>query len=68
MFEPEHRLILMIPYVVFVVAGYGGWATATKDHTHWMVPVICYGLINFGQKMLVRNDSPPVCADANRTE
>ncbi|GAA6002434.1 hypothetical protein JCM10207_001117 [Rhodosporidiobolus poonsookiae] len=51
-FEPEFRLTLMIPYALFVVFGYVGWAMSYKHHDHWMVPVICYGLINAGQKFL----------------
>ncbi|GAA5842485.1 hypothetical protein JCM11251_007328 [Rhodosporidiobolus azoricus] len=51
-FEPEHRLIIMIPYAIFVIFGYSGWALSYRNSTHWMVPVICYGLINCGQKFL----------------
>ncbi|GAA5977567.1 hypothetical protein JCM11641_006866 [Rhodosporidiobolus odoratus] len=51
-FEPEMRLILMLPYAIFVIFGYVGWAMSYRNHTHWMVPVICYGLTNAGQKFL----------------
>ncbi|BGP07936.1 putative MFS-type transporter [Rhodotorula toruloides] len=51
-FEPEMRLLLMIPYAVLVVAGYVGWAVSYRNHDHWMVPVIMYGFVNAGQKFL----------------
>ncbi|GAA6048292.1 hypothetical protein JCM3770_006523 [Rhodotorula araucariae] len=51
-FEPEHRLMLMIPYAVLVIIGYAGWAVSYRKHDHWMVPVIMYGFVNGGQKFL----------------
>ncbi|GAA6002193.1 uncharacterized protein JCM10292_000801 [Rhodotorula paludigena] len=51
-FEPEHRLILMLPYALLVIFGYAGWAISYRNQNHWMVPIICYGLVNGGQKFL----------------
>ncbi|BGP31943.1 hypothetical protein JCM10296v2_003722 [Rhodotorula toruloides] len=51
-FEPEMRLLLMIPYAVLVIAGYVGWAVSYRNHDHWLVPVIMYGFVNAGQKFL----------------
>ncbi|GAA6027286.1 hypothetical protein JCM8097_002559 [Rhodosporidiobolus ruineniae] len=51
-FEPEMRLFLMIPYAILVVLGYAGWAMSYRNKDHWIAPVMCYALINAGQKFL----------------
>lgn len=48
-YEPESRLIANIFALVFMAGGLGAWAGSTPYDPHWSVPVILYGVINFGQ-------------------
>ncbi|GAA5830569.1 hypothetical protein JCM11251_002516 [Rhodosporidiobolus azoricus] len=49
-FEPEFRLVLMIPMFIFEVVGFAAWgAMFTAGNVHWMGPVAMYSLINAGQ-------------------
>ncbi|ORY54464.1 major facilitator superfamily domain-containing protein [Leucosporidium creatinivorum] len=48
-YEPESRLIANVFALVFMAGGLGAWAGSTPYHPHWAVPVILYGVINFGQ-------------------
>ncbi|GAA6041672.1 hypothetical protein JCM8097_003076 [Rhodosporidiobolus ruineniae] len=49
-FEPEFRLILMIPMLILEVLGFMGWSLMTKrTDIPWIGPVMMYSLINAGQ-------------------
>lgn len=49
-FEPEFRLLVLIPMFVLEVAGFGGWAGMVKaGNVPWIGPVMMYSLINAGQ-------------------
>ncbi|GAA5971354.1 hypothetical protein JCM11641_008320 [Rhodosporidiobolus odoratus] len=51
-FEPESRLLLMIPMCLFEVFGFMGWSLMTKrTDIHWIGPVIMYSMINVGQSI-----------------
>ncbi|EJD39081.1 putative cycloheximide resistance protein [Auricularia subglabra TFB-10046 SS5] len=50
-YEPEARLVLMIPMLVLQVVGYAGWAAMQSHDVHWIGPVIMYSLVNAGQSI-----------------
>ncbi|BGP45117.1 hypothetical protein JCM10450v2_000934 [Rhodotorula kratochvilovae] len=51
-FEPEFRLVLLVPMLIFEVFGFLGWALMTKrDDIPWIGPVMMYTLINVGQSI-----------------
>ncbi|KAL8291297.1 hypothetical protein RQP46_002275 [Phenoliferia psychrophenolica] len=49
-FEPEFRLVLMIPMLLLEVFGFMGWSLMVENgHVPWIGPVIMYSMINVGQ-------------------
>ncbi|KAL5485631.1 hypothetical protein ACEPAI_6672 [Sanghuangporus weigelae] len=48
-YEPEFRLLIMIPTIIAFSIGWFGWALAAHYKVHWIAPEIFYSLINFGQ-------------------
>ncbi|GAA5905387.1 hypothetical protein JCM6882_003145 [Rhodosporidiobolus microsporus] len=49
-FEPEFRLVLMIPMLILEVFGFMGWSLMTRNGSiPWIGPVFMYSLINAGQ-------------------
>lgn len=47
-YEPEFRLLLMIPAVIIGGIGYFGFGWSIENGHPWIVPVILYGLTGMG--------------------
>ncbi|KAL4783721.1 major facilitator superfamily domain-containing protein [Aspergillus varians] len=47
-YEPEFRLVMLIPAIITATIGLGGYGWSIAIHTHWIVPTVCFGLIYFG--------------------
>lgn len=45
-YEPEFRLVLMIVVVILGTVGYFGFGLSVHYQTHWLGPVITYGIAN----------------------
>lgn len=45
-YEPEFRLVLMIPVFFLGVAGFFGFGASVHYQTHWIGPVLTFGLAN----------------------
>ncbi|KAL0258110.1 hypothetical protein SLS55_007282 [Diplodia seriata] len=45
-YEPEFRLVLMIVTVILGTVGFFGFGLTVHNVTHWMGPVVTYGLAN----------------------
>jgi hypothetical protein len=50
-FEPEFRILLVIPVAIVSLPGIFAFGYASENHVHWIVPSICYGLLTFGVVM-----------------
>ncbi|GAA6011267.1 hypothetical protein JCM10207_008282 [Rhodosporidiobolus poonsookiae] len=51
-FEPEFRLVLMIPMLILEVLPFMGWSLMTRrTDIPWIGPVMMYSLINAGQSI-----------------
>ncbi|KAH8116719.1 MFS general substrate transporter [Phellopilus nigrolimitatus] len=48
-YEPEFRLLMIIPLIISTTIGYFGWAISASLEELWIAPAIFYSLINFGQ-------------------
>ncbi|KAL4940000.1 hypothetical protein BDV06DRAFT_230682 [Aspergillus oleicola] len=47
-YEPEWRLVMIIPAALMSVLGLAGYGASIESHTHWIVPTVCFGAIYFG--------------------
>ncbi|KAL4899286.1 hypothetical protein BDW74DRAFT_183818, partial [Aspergillus multicolor] len=47
-YEPESRLLMMIPAVTATTMGLAGYGWSIQAHTHWIIPTVCFGSIYFG--------------------
>ncbi|KAH9211205.1 major facilitator superfamily domain-containing protein [Leptodontidium sp. 2 PMI_412] len=45
-YEPEFRLVLMFPVLLLGVAGFFGFGASIHYQTHWIGPVLTFGLAN----------------------
>lgn len=45
-YEPEFRLVLIIPVTLIGVAGFYGFGASVNAQTHWIGPVLTFGLAN----------------------
>jgi hypothetical protein len=45
-YEPEFRLVLIIPTLIFGCVGFFGFGLTVHYQTHWSGPVLCFGLAN----------------------
>lgn len=45
-YEPEFRLVLMFPVLLIGVAGFFGFGASIHYQTHWIGPVLTFGLAN----------------------
>jgi hypothetical protein len=43
-YEPEFRLVLIIPTLIFGCVGFFGFGLTVHYQTHWSGPVLCFGL------------------------
>ncbi|KAH8116697.1 hypothetical protein DFH11DRAFT_1576823, partial [Phellopilus nigrolimitatus] len=46
-YEPEFRLLMVIPLTISSTIGYFGWAVSASLEEPWIAPAIFYSLINF---------------------
>ncbi|CUS08976.1 unnamed protein product [Tuber aestivum] len=47
-YEPEFRILLVIPVAIFGLPGLYAYGHVADLHLHWIVPSILYGLLTFG--------------------
>ncbi|KAL4737438.1 major facilitator superfamily domain-containing protein [Aspergillus similis] len=47
-YEPESRLLMMIPAALASTLGLAGYGWSIELRTHWVVPTLCFGAIYFG--------------------
>jgi hypothetical protein len=47
-YEPESRLLMMIPAILVSTLGLAGYGWSIQLRTHWFVPTLCFGAIYFG--------------------
>lgn len=47
-YEPEFRLVMILPVFISVTMGMMGFGWATFDKDHWIVPTIFLGILGFG--------------------
>ena len=52
MYEPEFRMVLMIVVVILGTVGFFGFGVTVHDQTHWIGPVLTYGLANMSLAFL----------------
>lgn len=45
-YEPEFRLVLMVPVLIIGTVGFFGFGATVKYQTHWIGPVLTFGLAN----------------------
>ncbi|KAH8109544.1 MFS general substrate transporter [Phellopilus nigrolimitatus] len=48
-YEPEFRLLMIIPLFISTTMGWFGWAISANLKELWIGPAVFYSLINFGQ-------------------
>lgn len=49
--EPEFRLVMVVPSVVNSVVGLVGVGWSLQNRAHWIVPTIFFGILGFGSSM-----------------
>lgn len=47
-YEPEFRLVLVIPIALSTVAGLMGFGWSVEERNNWIVPTVFFGIISFG--------------------
>ncbi|KAA8894039.1 major facilitator superfamily domain-containing protein [Sphaerosporella brunnea] len=47
-YEPEFRILLVIPVAIVALPGIYAFGYTTEAAAHWIAPSICYGLLTFG--------------------
>lgn len=45
-YEPEFRLVLIIPVMILGIVGFFGFGATVHYHTHWSGPVLTFGFAN----------------------
>ncbi|KZO96086.1 MFS general substrate transporter [Calocera viscosa TUFC12733] len=50
-YEPEFRMLLVIPMLVLEVIGYVVWGAIQNQGGPWIGPVVLFAIINFGQAL-----------------
>ncbi|KAH8791702.1 hypothetical protein F5882DRAFT_427408 [Hyaloscypha sp. PMI_1271] len=45
-YEPEFRLVLMFPILILGIVGFFGFGATLHYKTHWIGPVLCFGIAN----------------------
>jgi len=45
-YEPEFRLVLMVPVFILGVVGFFGFGASVHYQTHWIGPVLTFGIAN----------------------
>lgn len=47
-YEPEFRLVMVVPVLVSMVAGLIGYGWSAGEKVHWAAPTVFFGAISFG--------------------
>ncbi|KAK4173102.1 major facilitator superfamily domain-containing protein [Triangularia setosa] len=47
-YEPEFRLVMIIPVAITTVVGLTGFGWSAEAHDAWIVPTVFFGVISFG--------------------
>lgn len=50
-YEPEFRLLMLIPSSLFICFGLFGYGWSTEDLDPWIAPVIFFGCLSYGSSM-----------------
>lgn len=50
-YEPEFRILLVIPVAIVALPGIFLFGWSAEEHLHWIVPSVCYGMLTFGVVM-----------------
>lgn len=50
-YEPEFRLVMILPVMISVTIGLMGFGWSTFDKDHWIVPAIFLGVLGFGTSL-----------------
>ena len=50
-YEPEFRLVMIIPSTLFIAIGLMGYGWSSQVHNPWVAPVIFFGAMSFGSSM-----------------
>lgn len=50
-YEPEFRILMVIPVAMFGLPGLYAYGYVAEAHMHWIVPSILYGFLTFGVVM-----------------
>jgi len=50
-YEPEFRLFMILPTLIFTTIGWYGWAISANLLDLWIGPAVFYSLLNFGQAL-----------------
>ncbi|KAL4795808.1 major facilitator superfamily domain-containing protein [Aspergillus venezuelensis] len=66
-YEPEFRLVMIVPASIMSVAGLAGYGASVEHHTHWIVPTVCFGAIYFGC-ILGSTIAVTYCLDAHKRD
>lgn len=48
LYEPEFRLVMMIPVAISTGIGLIGFGWSAQDHNAWIVPTVFFSLVSFG--------------------
>jgi hypothetical protein len=48
LYEPEFRLVMMIPVAIATGAGLIGFGWTAQDHENWLIPTFFFSLVSFG--------------------
>jgi hypothetical protein len=47
-YEPEFRLMMVIPITISTVIGLMGFGWSAEERNNWIVPTVFFGVISFG--------------------
>lgn len=48
LYEPEFRLVMMLPVAITTGAGLIGFGWTAEDHDNWLIPTFFFSLVSFG--------------------
>lgn len=48
LYEPEFRLVMMIPVAIATGAGLIGFGWTAQDHDNWLIPTFFFSVVSFG--------------------
>ncbi|KAM0544006.1 hypothetical protein ACHAPJ_012031 [Fusarium lateritium] len=65
LYEPEYRLIMVIPILISTCIGLIGFGWSAEEHDDWIVPTVFFGIVSFGCS-LGSTTSITFCVDSYR--